>query len=285
MATAISAAQYDWIKWAELVLGEELADYNTYQEYYDGDHPLVFATDKWEDAFGDVFEEFSDNWCQVVVDAPAQRMFIEGWESDDKSAAKAAEDLWQDGFLHLEAEEVHTQAFIKGDAFVMVWEGEDFAGDPELYFNAPEDVQVHYDSKKKRRIIRATKRWIDEDGTNHLAIYFPDHTDLFIIPSNMTAAQIAAMGVTTLVQSPLGWERDGPAIPNPYGVVPVFHFKNRGSGGTLGVSELKTVVPIQNGVNKMLMDMMLGSEFGSYTQKYMAGGGHPKDGWKTGPNR
>jgi hypothetical protein len=283
--TPLEAVQYSWIQWAERTLGERLEKYNTYEAYYEGDHPLVFATEKWEEAFGTVFEEFADNWCGVVVDAAAQRMEILGWESEDKAAAKAAEDMWDTKFIGLEAEEVHTQAFVKGDSYIMVWESDDDANDPELYYNDATEVQVHYDSRKKRRITRATKRWIDEDGTNHLAVYFPDHTELYFIPSSTTAAQVAAGIVVPLPTSiPLGWQRDA-IVENPYGVIPVFHFKNRGSGGTHGISEIKNVIPLQNGINKMLMDLMLGSEFDSFPQKWMAGGGHPKDGWKTGQNR
>ena len=285
MAMSLEAVQQSWIKWAMDELGARLEQYDMYEDYYEGDHPLVFATEKWEEAFGEVFEEFSDNWCQVVVDAPAQRLEILGWESDDKGAADRAEALWEDKYLALEAEEVHTQSFVKGDAFVMVWEGEENADDPELYYNDASNVQVHYDSRKKRRITRAVKRWIDEDGTNHLAVYFPDITYLYIIPSNTTAAQVAAgTAVPPTGNLPLGWQFVG-TVDNPYGVVPVFHFKNRGSGGDHGLSEIKIVVPIQNGINKMLMDLMLGSEFGSFPQKWMAGGGHPRDGWKTGANR
>jgi hypothetical protein len=282
----VSQAQIGFLLWAERALTEHLEQYESYQEYYIGDHPLMFATDKWKDAFGDTFEEFADNWCQVVVDAPTQRMKIEGWDSLDKGLAREANDLWEKMFLGLEAKELHTQAFVKGDAFIMVWEDPDNLGTPELYYNDATEVQVHYDSRKKRRVERATKVWTDEDATRHLAVYFPNHTQLYIVPSTVTEAQVA-MG--TIVPNPsvlpVGWQVDGPPIPNPYDVVPVFHFKNRGSGLQLGVSELKSVVPMQNAVNKLLMDLMVGSELGSYRQKWMAGGGHPKEGWKTGANR
>jgi hypothetical protein len=275
-----------WLQWAEKELTDNLEAYNQYQSYYIGEHPLMFATDKWKDAFGEMFEEFADNWCQVVIDAPAQRMKIEGWECDDKAVAREANQLWEDMWLGLEAKELHTQTYVKGDGFLMVWEDPDELGTPELYYNDATEVQVHYDSRKKRRVDRATKSWTDEDGTRHLAVYFPDHTELYIIPSNLTEAQIAA---GTIVPSPTiiptGWEVQDPNVPNPYGIVPVFHFKNRGSGLTMGVSELFSVIPMQNSVNKLLMDMMVGSELGSYRQKWMAGGGHPKEGWKTGANR
>lgn len=283
---APSQVQQSWIQWGVNELADQLEAYESYQDYYVGDHPLAFATDKWKEVFGSVFEEFADNWCQVVIDAPAQRFKIEGWDSDDKGLAKEANDLWTDMWLGLEAKEVHTQAMVKGESYVMVWEDPDEVGTPELYYNDATEVAVHYDSRKKRRISRATKAWTDEDGTRHLAVYFRDHTELYIIPSNVTAWQIAAGTITpSPIDLPTGWLVDNPNIPNEYDVIPVFHFKNRGSGLQNGVSELKSVVPVQNTVNKLMMDLMVGSEFGSYRQKWMAGGGHPKEGWKTGPNR
>jgi hypothetical protein len=83
----------------------------------------------------------------------------------------------------------------------------------------------------------------------------------------------------------LGFVREGPDVPNDLGEVPIVHFKNRGRGSTHGLSELKSIIPIQNAVNKLLMDMMVASEFGSFRMKTVAGGAAPKRGWGVGGDR
>ena len=44
------------------------------EAYYDGEHPLQFATAKFREAFGNLFSAFADNWCEIVVDAPVERL-------------------------------------------------------------------------------------------------------------------------------------------------------------------------------------------------------------------
>lgn len=283
---ALTEDQQNWVTWGTNALAEDLESYENYEDYYDGEHELAFATERWEEEFGELFEEFADNWCGVVVDAPTQRLKILGWDSTDKAVAREAQDLWEDPEKGFQAEfdDIFTQAFVKGDSYAMVWEVDGDPDDAELFFNDATEVQVQYDPKNRRRIIRAVKRWEDEEGNIYMGIYFPEKTDIFYLPSRYNASEVAARGVPIPTNLSVGWELAETVI-NPYRMVPVFHFKNRASGRPKGISEIKGVIPMQNAVNKLLMDLMLGSEFGSYRQKWMAGGGHPKDGWQTGPNR
>lgn len=83
----------------------------------------------------------------------------------------------------------------------------------------------------------------------------------------------------------MGFMREGPDVPNEFGEVPIFHFKNRGKGQTHGLSELKPVIPVQNAINKLWMDLIVGSEFGSFRQKWVASAAQPKGGFKVGGDR
>ncbi len=61
------------------------------------------------------------------------------------------------------------------------------------------------------------------------------------------------------------------AIPNPYGIVPVFHFANNADLGTLGRSELEGAIPVQDGLNKAVLDMLVAMEFSAFRQRWAAG--------------
>ena len=60
-------------------------------------------------------------------------------------------------------------------------------------------------------------------------------------------------------------------IPNPFGVVPVFHFANNSDLAAAGRSELEDAIPIQDGLNKSVLDMLVAMEFSSYRQRWAAG--------------
>ena len=48
-------------------------DLETFEAYYDGHQPLAFASQKFRDAFGSRFREFSSNFMSLVVDAPGEQ--------------------------------------------------------------------------------------------------------------------------------------------------------------------------------------------------------------------
>jgi len=284
MPTAASAVNQSYVLWATEALNSELQSFVRYEDYYLGDHPLEFATDRWKEVFGNVFEQFADNWCQVVVDAMVQRLEIIGWRSeDDDSLAKLAEEIWDDNELEVEEDDLHTQTAVKGDGYLIVWPDPEDESRIQIFYNDATQVAVQYDPANRRRIARATKRYDQLDGTRWLCIYLPDQIQKWVIPSSFSDIQILMVS-EGWESVPSGWQL-AETIANPTGQVPVFHFKNRALGSTHGVSELKSVIPVQNTVNKLMMDMMVGSEFGSYRQKYIAGGGQPKDGWKAGAMR
>ncbi len=63
----------------------------------------------------------------------------------------------------------------------------------------------------------------------------------------------------------------GPAIANPFGRVPVFHFANNSDLGSLGTSELAAAIPVQDGLNKSVLDMLVAMEYSAYRQRWAAG--------------
>ena len=42
--------------------------YEKAERYYDGDHDLAFATEKFQNTFGTLFREFALNLCPVICD-------------------------------------------------------------------------------------------------------------------------------------------------------------------------------------------------------------------------
>lgn len=292
MATsAAEAVRESWIKWALSAFDESRDRYRTYEDYYLGDHELAFSTERWEATFSNMFEEFADNFCKVVVDAVAQRMKIVGWDSSDKGVAKEADECWKDTDLVLprEGRDVIRQSLIKGDSYLICWPDPEKPNEsvPQAFFNDALNVEVLYDRNNSRKLARGIKRWTDLNSNQHLRVYLPNRVESYIAKSNFDpamAAQMLTMTGTPEELAALGWEKEQADILNPYGMVPIFHFRNDPIG-THGVSEIKIAIPIQNAINKVLMDMLLASEFGGYTQKWMAGAGHPKGGWKGGPER
>ncbi len=60
--------------------------YRTLQRYYDGDHNLIFATEKFYNTFGPLFRELADNLCPLVVDSMADRLIVRGFNMAGSAA-------------------------------------------------------------------------------------------------------------------------------------------------------------------------------------------------------
>src|SRR5689334_11482620 len=102
-------------------LVQRWARIKTYEAYYDGDHPLLFASPKFKAAFGGLFSEFADNWCELVVDAVQERLHVEGFRLDD--SIKGDDDawrIWQTNNLDAGSELAHTDALISEQTYALV---------------------------------------------------------------------------------------------------------------------------------------------------------------------
>ena len=75
------------VAWAVEDVRARLTRYAKFRNYWAGKHNLTFATDKFVNAFGPLFQELSDNLCDDVVDEPVGRLRILGW-SGPRCAAR-----------------------------------------------------------------------------------------------------------------------------------------------------------------------------------------------------
>jgi hypothetical protein len=253
------------------------ADYIKYREYYDGDHETMLTAR--QKAFLQVKgddEDFSLNLCRVIVNAPVERLEVTGIDAGDSGQG---ETLWQwardnrlDGLQGI----VHTAAIRDGDAFVLVeWNNEEQR--PEWSFELAcagnEGVKVHYSKEKRGKIEFASKRWIVEFGGSdqkmrRINLYFADHIEKYQSGDSVNEGNWQPYldeGAEELpgVFGMCGWHdwitKDG----KPIGV-PVIHFKNRDQGYDYGQSELKSIIPIQNALNKSEIDLIATSDLSAF---------------------
>ena len=55
------------------------ARYAKTERYYNGDHDLAFATEKFQNTFGTLFREFALNLCPVICDAVRDKLRVTGF--------------------------------------------------------------------------------------------------------------------------------------------------------------------------------------------------------------
>lgn len=262
------------IAWALEQLRAREADYTKYGDYYRGDHKLTFATDKFRDAFGGLLAAFADNLCKAVVNTLADRLQVIGFASETGEQVGAdAWTVWQANRMDRRSGEAHIEALRCGDGYVIVWPGVD--GAPRIHPQKASQITIEYDTEEPGAILKAAKAWRDNLKRWRLNLYYPDRIEKY------ATAIPASTDVSSTYTEPMPWSEGAFAVlevpgeswpvPNPWGRVPVFHFANDADVGDLGQSELESVIPLQDGLNKAVCDMMVAMEFVALPQRWATG--------------
>ena len=238
-----------------------------FERYYAGDHDLSFATDKFRNAFGTLFREFALNLCPAVCDAVRDKLKITGFGIDDAvdepDVRRAAAEIWARRRMPFRSGEVHKEALKTGDAYVIVWPAGD--GSAGIYPQRSSAIAVEYDEEEPGRVLSAAKMWTTAAQRTRLNVFFADRVEKYETGKRNERNPPDAGAFTPFTS-------EGPSVvENPYGVVPVFHFANNADIGAGGLSELEPAIPIQNAMNKSVLDMLVAMEFSAFRQRWAAG--------------
>lgn len=247
------------------------AEYDRLFRYYDGKQPLTYLNSRLKEIFRGLDAYFVENWCSVVVDACRDRINLREVQAGEGETEETWVRLWEENELKLESDEVHEAAMVTGESFVIAWPNE--AGVMEAYYNDPRLCHVFYEAQYPRRMRFAAKWWQAEDGTVRLTLYYPDRLEYYRTKQKAPVERASAFVVDE--------EMEGGQAGNPYGEIPVFHFR---AMGRRVKSDLVNVIPVQNGINKLLTDMMVTGEYAAFPQRYIISNAEVRGQLKNAPN-
>lgn len=230
-------------------LDEPAARYHELDLYYRGEQPLAFLAPEAKAALGERFGRMASNIPRLAVTALAERLRVTGFSGD-------AADVWPD-WIRNDLDQLsgvaHREALLLGDSFVIVWA--DTFGRPKVTVESAKQVTVQLDPGT-RQVTAAVKR-CETKTTTDAVLYEPDLITRY--RANQTGA--TTQGYNTVEQ-----------LANPLGVVPVVALRN--SDRILnhrGVSEIEDLKPLVDGLNKVLADMMVTSEYVGRPRRWATG--------------
>ena len=264
-----------WLDKLYAQLVSRSADHRRFDDYYSGRHDLRFAGERWRETFGLVFGQLASNWCRLVVDAVEERLDVEGFRVGERqSGDEDAWRIWQANQLDADSQIAHTEALIQSASYAMVWPNLLDEDTPTVTIESPAEVGVACSKVNRRARLAAVKVWHETD--RWLAtVYLPDGLWKFQSPKTGSGDALANQKDRASAGK-VDWQpREVPGepwpAPNPLGVVPVVPLVNRPRLLTPGESEIREVIPLQDGVNKLLADMLVASEYGSFRQRWATG--------------
>jgi hypothetical protein len=241
-----------------------------YQEFFDGQHPMAFATAKYREAFGTLLQTMSDNWCRVVVQSSARRLHVQGFRFGPQADADAdAWAIWQANGLDAQAAMVHEEAIKLGEAYWLVEPPAQRGGQPVITCEHPSQMIVATAPGNRRQRVAAYKRWIDDlDDYAYSTVYLPDR----VVKYRSSAKVKDNLAKITWQPRP-----GDPGVDNPLGEVPAIPVCNEPTMLSGGQSDLAPGIPIQLAIDKLAADMMVASEFAAFRQRVMTGVEVPED--------
>jgi hypothetical protein len=218
--------------------------------------------------------------CALIVDAVEERLDVEGFRigpsvatgrgqvtSGDPDGDKAAWHMWQENELDAFSQIAHTEALVKELSYVLVGPG-DNPGVPEITVESALNSIVIYEAGSYRERRAGLKRWIDDDGFLNATLYLPDSIEKY---QGKARSQSGPISWSTTGWAPRAVPGEDWPLDNSLGVVPLVPLINRPRLDGTGQSELFTVLPIQDAINKLVMDMIVASEFSAYRQRTATG--------------
>jgi hypothetical protein len=243
--------------------------FKLYLDYYEGRHKLTFATEKFKTTFGETFQAMAENLCPVVVDVLADKLQVQGYTSrndvDSDLIATETAEISRRNRLDKVLGQCRRDALLLSENYVIVWPDKDDETQPVVYPNAPGSMVVKYDTQKLNLIVQAAKFWI-EDGKCFLNLYFPDRIEKYVTKDKATGLPANPDAFVANVNIDERWP-----LPNPYDQVPIFAYINNAGSDGIARSEIDDVIPLQNGLNKALCDMLVAMEFEAFAQRYVTG--------------
>lgn len=241
--------------------------YRQYRDYYDGRQGVLLTDRQRKFLHVPKDKEFSANYMHIVVDSLVTRLRVRGFEAGDLTDTL---NMW---FRHMRINAlqggVHTGAIRDGDAYGFVeWDVERkrpiFI--PHLAYDGRDGVHVYYTPERVEPML-FSKRWTVEVGAaglRRMNLYYPDRMERYWCH--------ASTGDTNWLP---GTGNDGsglPAVSRYRHGFPLIHFTNRARGFRYGMSELEPGIPMQDALNKAIIDMLAAADASGFRIMVMIGG-------------
>ncbi len=251
-----------------------------YRRYNLGDHDANLTTEmrkmlRIEDDDAGL-NELNDNYIRIIIDKMAGRLAV-----DEFTAKSKAKQVWLDDLLienNFEAlfGEISRGAIRDGDSYVLI-DPETKAWTAEPAYDGYSGVVAIFDPKT-RKAIWAAKMW-------STAISSVDTTDADSPPQNVKMKLVVYTPETIFhLEGKEGAQEvaqstDEKSTKWPLPSLPLIHFVNQKDNYTqLGESEIRSIIPLQNILNRTLHSMVMASELSAFKIYYAIGMEIKKDG-------
>lgn len=242
-----------WLERLEQELQSQQGEQRVYRLYYAGRQPLAYASERFRRQFRDTYARFADNFARLIIQATNERLTVTGFRFGTDRRDRLAWQIWQTNQLDRLSKVAQKEALVTGRCPVLVWPAEP---QPMIRVLSPSEVVVMAGDDPLERAA-ALRVWTALDGGRYATLYLPDRLEKY-------AWRDGAWVVREVPGEP--WP-----LPNPLGQVPIVDLVCDPDIDGRPHSELEPVLPLQDALNKLMIDMLTASEFAAFRQRWVTG--------------
>lgn len=239
-------------------------EYHRADAYYDGTNKEVFANQRWFRMFRYEGSDFRFNFSKTVVDSVLNRLEVAQVQTTSASADAYINQIWEQTDLKIDMNEIHRKALVYGDCYAIVWP--DMNGQLAIDYNSPLHTTIVYDEENPRVKSYAAKMWqvtLEDTKIIRMNMYYPDRIEKYESMGDLEIITHAPNFVLTEV------------IPNPWGEIPVFHFR---TNKPFGRPEHADSYGPQDAINKLISTHMYTVDYQGAPQRYaLSNGGNASE--------
>jgi hypothetical protein len=233
-----------------------------YRDYDQGRHRYPFATEAFKKDYLWILQNARENMCPAVIRSFTDLVTVQAWSGDGADAAnELAATLPLRRVVNLTVREAHRT----GDGYVLVWP--DSKGVVRPWYHRADQVAYKLTADDPDEFEWVAKLWVVDSGVEvgkgRVNLYYADRVERFITQGKVQHDDTSAADWPEGETSYLTFAGDdgGDTITHQFGKVPWAHlaFDADAQGGH-GRSVLRDVVPLQDGLNKSVADLIVGSE-------------------------
>lgn len=260
--------------------------YQKAETYYEGNVPEIFASNRVRRMLRRWGMSFNFNFAKTPVDAVTERLKITSITTEDDAQNAMIQALMDTNQFALQSTNIMKKACTFGDGYILVWPHATKEGVVNLIYKDPRLVRLFYDEANPLEVKFAINRWqvgrgLPETNPNQqiylrpgdqppirIDLYYPNRIERYV-------SKKGTKGTLPTDFVPYHGDEDddgdedwvgGPVLPNPFGQVPLFHFK--GDADDYGTPEHKGFYPIQDMIHKVINGFAVVIDYQMFPQRY-----------------
>lgn len=264
MADLVPFSSPWWLDRLGKRIDQRAADMAALDDYYNGIRSPRFGSPIMREKRDQIPSIWTSNFCKPVVQALEERLAVTGFRFGDDAGNRKAWRLWQANQMDAQSQKAHREAIIKGDCPIIVAPPSQRSGFPIIRVLKPEEVAIAYGDDPLERVV-AMRRWKTADKRTLATLYFADRLEKYEYDSAQRSWLPRRVP-----------DEEWPA-EHDLGAVPIVPILNDPDLDNVGASEIRTVMPKQDILNKLWGDIIQASETAAFRQKWATGVEIPVD--------